>query len=79
MHSPIRRGIDGRRLADALRRIKLTLVHISGAYHFVRERPHGRLVVVPMYPGEILPLPIVRLILLHAAISERTAAELVFE
>ncbi len=72
-------GIDGRRLANTLRRTSLALVHIRGSYQFVRARPHGRLVAVPLYPGEILPVPIIRSILLHAALSEQTTLGLMYE
>lgn len=79
MRSRYLRGINGRRLADHLRRINLTLVHIHGPCYFIRARPHGRLVVVPLYPGETLPVFVVRSILLHAAVSEQDAYELIYE
>ncbi len=73
------RSMNGRQFANTLRRTSLKLVHIHGSYQFVRERPYGRLVVVPTYPGEMLPFPVVRSILLTAALTEQYAADLICE
>jgi predicted RNA binding protein YcfA (HicA-like mRNA interferase family) len=71
--------MNGRQFANTLRRTSLMLVHIRGSYLFVRERPYGRLVVVPTYPGETLPFPVVRSIMLHASITEQQTADLMYE
>jgi predicted RNA binding protein YcfA (HicA-like mRNA interferase family) len=73
------RNISGHRLASTLRRTSLTLVHIYGCCQFLRTRPHGRLVAVPLYPGESLRASVVHSILLHAAVAEQDILDLMYE
>lgn len=58
--------IDGLRMSFALRLVGLRLVHIYGAFRFLRARPCGRLITVPVHPGELLPEPVTDSVLLHA-------------